>query len=1071
MKYNYPTILFFKKVSAKISRNLLLLLFVLTTTFCYTQVTYTFVAAGATGSLGPTQLQLNTAYFGTNLQGAVVSNNGIQSWTVPVAGNYRVYARGGQGAGANGGYAAIMQGDFTFAANDVIRVVVGQVGGSQPGEPNACGGGGGSFVLKGAGNLVSNILVIAGGGGGSPATYSISRHANTGTSGNWGAGVNNTDGAPGINGNGGNKSVFNNDQDRGAGGGGFFTDGQSILQPGFLGAAQGGTAFLNGCYGGSHNTTGADGGFGGGGAVWTTGYRAGGGGGGYSGGGGGQTNTNTNTQCGGGGGSFNSGINQVNSIGTATGDGIVIITALCNISMINASSTGPGPICSGNSATLTSNAIGNYVWSNGGNTATIVVSPTVTTSYTLTAVSPNLCTASSVITVTVDTNTPTVSVVASNASVCAGKTVTLTASGANSYTWTGGVTNAVTFTPLATSGYTVTGANACASSTAAVTVSVNPSPAVVAGVTSPTVCNGSSVTFTSGGNATAYTWSHGVLNNVPYIPAVTADYTVVGSSANNCTTSVVVSVTVLVTPTIVPVATPTSICVGQTAILSAVGATGYTWTPGTNPNTSTLSVSPPGPTTYTLFRTNGLCSNTSTVYLMVNPLPLVNASGTPNQICAGTGVNLNVLGAISYTWLPGGFTTANFTLFPNNSTCYTVTGSNGSCTATSAVCVTVNPTPVITINSSTNTICQGQSLTLTAGGGLTYTWQPMNTGNLTEIVSPSTTTIITLMGSNSFNCIGSASQLILVNQAGSVSVGSSAPYICNGGSAMLSIGNPSPNVVYSWSGGQTGTSIPVSPTITTNYTVTGTNTITGCAANNTVALSVYISTFSVVNPTAICKGQTATLSASGAATSYSWNVSGGVIAPTVTVAPVLTSTYYVTGVNGSCSNSATVPVIVNPLPNVTAVVAKSQICRFETATITGGGASTYTWDTGSNSPVLTFTLSGTTTYTLTGTDNNGCSKTTTVTQFVATCIGIDEAGELEESINIYPNPNAGAFIVSSELAVSLRLVNALGQEILTIQISENEKRVVTVEGLPAGIYFISGQTGDRKINRKIVVER
>src|SRR5690606_13525413 len=143
------------------------------------------------------QVQANTAYASTNLNGSVTVANGIQSWTVPLSGLYRITAVGAQGGGAMGGFGAVVEGDFSLVANDVIRIVVGQQGITQSGEPNACAGGGGTYVLRGPGNTTTNILVIAGGGGGSPATYSNSRHASLTSSGNYGAGGDNTDGAGG----------------------------------------------------------------------------------------------------------------------------------------------------------------------------------------------------------------------------------------------------------------------------------------------------------------------------------------------------------------------------------------------------------------------------------------------------------------------------------------------------------------------------------------------------------------------------------------------------------------------------------------------------------------------------------------------------------------------------------------------------------------------------------------------------------------------------------------------------------------------------------------------------------
>jgi len=649
----------------------------------------------------------------------------------------------------------------------------------------------------------------------------------------------------------------------------------------------------------------------------------------------------------------------------------------------------------------------------------------------------------------------------------------MTASGAYTYTWTGGVINGSPYIPSTTADYTVTGTNACGTNTAATSVSVNPLPNVTASVNNPTVCNGSNIILNGGGSVAGYTWNPSAPNNSAFVPPSTTNYSVTGVAANGCTAVAVVGVTVLVTPSVPPAVTPTAICIGSTATLSAVGATGYTWNPGPLPFTSTVAVSPPGPTTYTLFRTNGACSSSATVFLQVNPLPLVNASASPNSICAGTGINFVVLGPITNTWSPGGFTTSNFTLYPNNSNCYTVTGSNGNCTATAVVCITVNTSPSIGINSSTNTICQGGTVNFTAtGNASSYSWQPMNSSNVNETLTPPTTTIVTLTGTNTAGCTSTVTQLIIVNPLANLTLTTSLPFVCEGQTALISVVNPSANVVYNWSNGPTGPSISVNPIVTTNYNIVGTNTVTGCINTNSITLAVYISTFSIASPSAICKGETATLTASGPPTSYAWNIEGNPTTASVAVSPLVNTTYIATGTNGSCSNTVAVTVTVNPLPNVTATVAKGQICKFEIATITGNGATSYSWNTGATSQVLTFTLGVTTTYTLTGTDNNFCSKTTTVTQFVATCIGLEDmTANGNIGLNVYPNPNSGNFNISSDVTITLNLVNTLGEVVGTINLSEGNKKEITVSSLPTGIYFITGEANGQKVNKKIIIER
>jgi hypothetical protein len=258
--------------------------------------------------------------------------------------------------------------------------------------------------------------------------------------------------------------------------------------------------------------------------------------------------------------------------------------------------------------------------------------------------------------------------------------------------------------------------------------------------------------------------------------------------------------------------------------------------------------------------------------------------------------------------------------------------------------------------------------------------------------------------------------------------------------------------------------------------VTGINNGNGCSNTSTIALSVFISTFAVTSPTAICKGNVATLTASGPATAYSWITSTGVpvgnSASSITVSPASSTIYSVTGTNGSCSNTQSLNLIVNPIPNVIAQTGKSTICRFEVSTILASGATSYSWNTGVTSPSISVTLSLTTSYTITGTDVNGCAKTVTITQFVATCIGVDELkGNSAGGITVYPNPNNGNFTVDSDVNITLTIVNALGQTVSTLKLSDENKKAALISNLPNGIYFLIGNDNDVKLSKKIIVER
>ncbi|MEI8192486.1 MAG: glycine-rich protein, partial [Flavobacteriia bacterium] len=267
---------------------------------------YTFTNCSATGQYGPSQGQVNNAYAATNLAGNVTSSNGIQLWTVPSTGTYRIEAFGAQGGGNNNfGRGAQMRGDFNLTAGQQLQILVGQSGGYyQSGS-----GGGGSFVVTSA-NLP---LVIAGGGGGQYDSNSSLYNAHAVTANNGQSSGCTSGGVAGAGGNGcGNSGA--------SGGGGFNSNGGNGVY------GTGGQSFSNGGNGGNNSSQAACiGGFGGGGGTHGN-TGGGGGGGGYSGGAGGYHSGNDGS--GGGAGSYNSGTNPLNVGGINTGHGLVTITSL-----------------------------------------------------------------------------------------------------------------------------------------------------------------------------------------------------------------------------------------------------------------------------------------------------------------------------------------------------------------------------------------------------------------------------------------------------------------------------------------------------------------------------------------------------------------------------------------------------------------------------------------------------------------------------------------------------------------------------------------------------------------------
>jgi uncharacterized protein (DUF2164 family) len=131
-------------------------------------------------------------------------------------------------------------------------------------------------------------------------------------------------------------------------------------------------------------------------------------------------------------------------------------------------------------------------------------------------------------------------------SVCNGNTVSLTATGATTFTWSGGITNGTAFTPTASTGYTFTGTNTLTScsNTAAANVTVNPIPTILVVSNNTVLCVGQTASLTASGAAT-YSWNTSATTSVIAVsPTVNATYTVTGTSAAGCSNVATITQTV-----------------------------------------------------------------------------------------------------------------------------------------------------------------------------------------------------------------------------------------------------------------------------------------------------------------------------------------------------------------------------------------------------------------------------------------------------------------------------------------------------------------------------------------------
>lgn len=626
---------------------------------------------------------------------------------------------------------------------------------------------------------------------------------------------------------------------------------------------------------------------------------------------------------------------------------------------VNTLTTTAGPdqnICSGGCASLTGNAAGatSYDWVslpgnvNVGNTATISVCPTVTTTYVVTATSP-VCSGTD--TVVVNVTQMTTANAGPDDSICSGSCTTLQGSGGVGYSWapTGSISGSALIAnpqacPTVTTTYTVTvtDANGCIGYDS-VTVYVAPLP-LSATITSSDVtcfgsCNGSATANPSGGYSPyTYAWSNA--GNTATIGSLCANsYNVTVTDLIGCTATATVTIT-----------EPTAVLIQTTSITTA--------NCGQNDGSVTISVS------------------------------------------GGTG-------AYTILWPASGNSGLTENNLPPGNVCVYAYDANG-CGDTLCVNVPNTPGASVSVSSFSNVTCYNACdgwAEATANGGTgpyNFVWNtlPQSQVNDTALnLCPGTFTVV-MVDAN--GCIDSATVSItqplqLTNTPGG------ATTICIGQSANLtdagSGGTPGYN--YFWTDGTNNwntANITVSPVVTTTYTVYVTDA-NGCqSANQTVTVTVNPPLqVQAMNPFTVCANTQQNLTANGSGgdgnLTYTW-LPGMLNGQNVTVTVNATTTYTVI-VSDGCNtmpDSSTVTVTVNPAPvvNFSATTATSG-CEDLCVTFTNNTPSTASidWEFGNNlgtststNPTFCFTNAGTYDVTATVTDNIGCVGTTTLLNYI-----------------------------------------------------------------------------------------
>jgi hypothetical protein len=296
------------------------------------------------------------------------------------------------------------------------------------------------------------------------------------------------------------------------------------------------------------------------------------------------------------------------------------------------------PACVGNTVALNSGTISGatYTWYDGSTplagATSATYNATVTGNYSVKLDNVGCTIPSNSVSLTFNA-IPTLSLTASSNSICSTQTLSLTISGASTYTWTDGSNNATyTATPSANVSYSVIGTdiNNCVN-TASISITVNTTPTVQINASQLAICPSETATLSLSG-ASTYTWTDNS-NNTTYTvsPTTNTTYSVIGTSANGCLANSVITITANSSPSISISASNSIICTGESVVLTASStATSYTWSNGVS--TMSITVSPTITTVYSVTVTDGLCNNSSSITQSVSLCTSLNELSNNNSI-------------------------------------------------------------------------------------------------------------------------------------------------------------------------------------------------------------------------------------------------------------------------------------------------------------------------------------------------------------------------------------------------------------------------------------------------------
>jgi large repetitive protein len=668
--------------------------------------------------------------------------------------------------------------------------------------------------------------------------------------------------------------------------------------------------------------------------------------------------------------------------------------------------SGPATFCEGGSVTLTAPAGNSYLWSNGATTQSIVA--TQSGDYSVTVTNAGGCSASSTpVSVTVNP-LPAGEIAASGPTTfCAGGSVSLTAPAAAAYLWSNGATTrSIDVNASGTFSVTVTSAEGCSRTTAAVAVNVGAYPA--AGIHSTQIYDdgGSGTVVRNGdvidacGNPTVrlvplalnasytYSWSNGATTAVLDV-TTSGTYTVTVTAPQGCSTvsSVTVNYGAIPPKPAIEAAAGTELCpAGGSVTLTAPDADAWTWSNGAT--TRSIVVTEPG--TFTVTVRNGACSSPQSDPIVITTGVSSITTEDSLTLCGTSGsATLTANDGTSWLWSTGATTRSIVVTEPGT---YSVTTTNNGCTMPESAPVSVTRRTVAIEANGPTSFCSGGSVTLTASGGTSWLW---SNGATTRSITVTTSGSYGVTASFGDGCAIDAAPVTVDARNVTATVVADRTTVCrNAPIQFTASASGGSGYTYQWYdqsyapiAGATSSTLTIHPNSSGFVFVKVTDEL-GCIYNGNAVSYTVLPTpdATITTAAALCEGQngSASVPVGPLGTSYEWTIAGGTLnfpnSSTVTFTPsgIDPVTLSVRVFNEGCEVTSSRTVTVNPLP-VASITASgpTTFCQGGSVTLTASAAASYAWSNGATTQSIVVTQAGN--YSVTVTNANGCSSTSPAT--------------------------------------------------------------------------------------------